>query len=146
MNKLLLLLFQNTVAIIEGQLADVKLGVDKLPNVSLSVFRDLRDNSLSMKDFPTDAFRGLKSLKEMWVSLKFSVSFAWKIEGVALYYLVPRFATTTFDLGLRLCAMVNLFCCGQSVPSRPLDNGGGRQSPKKIFSALRAWVWSKCLV
>ena len=44
---------------------------------------------------------------------------------MALYYLVPRFATATFDLGLRLCAMENLFCCGQSVPSRPLDNGGG---------------------
>ena len=58
-------IFENTVTIIEGQLADVKLGVDKLPNVSLSVFRDLRDNSLSMKDFPTDAFHGLKSLKEM---------------------------------------------------------------------------------
>ena len=43
----------------------VKLGVDKLPNVSSSVFRDLRNNSLSMKDFPTDAFSGLKSLKEM---------------------------------------------------------------------------------
>ena len=50
----------------------------------------------------------------------------------ALYYLVPRFATATFDLGLRLCAIVNLFCCGQSVPSRPLDNGGGGSLPKNF--------------
>ena len=27
--------------------------------------------------------------------------------------------------------------------SRPLDKGGGAQSPKKILSALRTSVWSK---
>ena len=27
--------------------------------------------------------------------------------------------------------------------SRPLDKGGGRRSPQKNFSALRASVWSK---
>ena len=42
-----------------------KLEVDKLPNVSFSVFRDLRNNSLDMKNFPADAFGGLKNLKEM---------------------------------------------------------------------------------
>ena len=62
------------------------LEVDKLLNVSLSVFRDLRNNSLDIKTFPVDIFTGLKNLKEMWVSLKSSVSFAWKL-GVALYYL-----------------------------------------------------------
>ena len=45
------------------------LEVDKLLNVSLSVFRDLRNNSLDIKTFPVDIFTGLKNLKEMWVSL-----------------------------------------------------------------------------
>ena len=47
--------------------------------------------------------------------------------------------------------MVNLFCCGQSVPSRPLDNGGrgeGGGSLPKNFSWPFAPeyglnVWSK---
>ena len=42
-----------------------KLEVDKLPNVSFSVFRDLRNNSLDIKKFPADAFSGLENLKEM---------------------------------------------------------------------------------
>ena len=41
------------------------LEVDKLLNVSLSVFRDLRNNSLDIKSFPVDIFTGLKNLKEM---------------------------------------------------------------------------------
>ena len=42
------------------------LEVDKLPiNVSLSVFRDLRNNSLDIKNAPADAFSGLENLKEM---------------------------------------------------------------------------------
>ena len=41
------------------------LEVDKLTHVSLSVFRDLRNNSLDMKNFPADAFSGLENLKEM---------------------------------------------------------------------------------
>ena len=52
--KTLLLLYQR-----------YKLEVDKLPYVSLSVFRDLRNNSLDMKNFPADAFSGLENLKEM---------------------------------------------------------------------------------
>ena len=41
------------------------LEIDKLPNVSLSVFRDLRNNSLDMKNFAADAFSGLENLKEV---------------------------------------------------------------------------------
>ena len=52
--KTLLLLYQK-----------YKLEVDKLPYVSLSVFRDLRNNSLDMKNFPADTFSGLENLKEM---------------------------------------------------------------------------------
>ena len=32
---------------------------------------------------------------------------------------------------------------GGGGSSRPLDKGGGGRSPKKMFSALRASVWSK---
>ena len=52
--KTLLLLYQR-----------YKLEVDKLPYVSLSVFRDLRNNSLDMLNFPADTFSGLENLKEM---------------------------------------------------------------------------------
>ena len=43
----------------------IKLAVEKLSNVSLLVFRDLSNNSVSIKSFPKDVFNGLKSLKEM---------------------------------------------------------------------------------
>ena len=43
----------------------IKLAVEKLSNVSLLVFRDLSNNSFSIKNFPKDLFNGLKSLKEM---------------------------------------------------------------------------------
>ena len=82
------------------------LEVDKLLTVSLSVFRDLRNNSLDINNFPVDIFTGLENLKEMWVLLTTRVSFACKL-GVALYYLVPRFPTATFDLDSRLGATIS---------------------------------------
>ena len=52
--KTLLLLYQK-----------YKLEADKLPLCFLSVFRDLRNNPLDVKNFPADAFSGLENLKEM---------------------------------------------------------------------------------
>ena len=94
------------------------LEVDKLLNVSLSVFRDLRNNSLDIKSFPVDIFTGLKNLKEMWVSLTTRVSFVWKL-GVTLYYLVPRFSTATFDLDSRLGATISECVVPENIYSSP---------------------------
>ena len=94
------------------------LEVDKLLNVSLSVFRDLRNNSLDIKSFPVDIFTGLKNLREMWVLLTTRVSFAWKL-GVALYYLVPRFPTASFDLDSRLGATISECVVPENIYSSP---------------------------
>ena len=94
------------------------LEVDKLLNVSLSVFRDLRNNSLDIKSFPVDIFTGLKNLKEMWVSLTTRVSFVWKL-GVTLYYLVPRFSTATFDLDSRLGVTISECVVPENIYSSP---------------------------
>ena len=102
------------------------LEVDKLLNVSLSVFRDLRNNSLDIKNFPVDIFTGLKNLKEMWVSLTTRVSFAWKL-GVALYYLVPRFSTATFDLDSRLGAIISECVVPENIYSSPSPSHGWKQ-------------------
>ena len=113
------------------------LEVDKLLNVSLSVFRDLRNNSLDIKSFPVDIFTGLKNLKEMWVSLTTRVSFVWKL-GVTLYYLVPRFSTATFDLDSRLGATISECVVPENIYSSPShgwkqrkfreEGGGGVQN------------------
>ena len=135
------------------------LEVDKLLNVSLSVFRDLRNNSLDIKTFPVDIFTGLKNLKEMWVLLTIRASFAWKL-GVALYYLVPRFSTATFDLDSRVRCYFLLMRCSRKYlffspppppPSSPrvetteiLRWGGGSKSrqfpgaPSKIDELFKA--------
>ena len=102
------------------------LEVDKLLNVSLSVFRDLRNNSLDIKSFPVDIFTGLKNLKEMWVSLTTRVSFVWKL-GVALYYLVPRFSTATFDLDSRLGATISECVVPENIYSSPSPSHGWKQ-------------------
>ena len=106
------------------------LEVDKLLNVSLSVFRDLRNNSLDIKNFPVDIFTGLKNLKEMWVSPTTRVSFAWKL-GVALYYQVPRFSTATFDLDSRLGAIISECVVPENIssspPTPPLPSRGWKQ-------------------
>ena len=102
------------------------LEVDKLLNVSLSVFRDLRNNSLDIKSFPVDIFTGLKNLKEMWVSLTTRVSFVWKL-GVTLYYLVPRFSTATFDLDSRLGATISECVVPENIYSSPSPSHGWKQ-------------------
>ena len=102
------------------------LEVDKLLNVSLSVFRDLRNNSLDIKTFPVDIFTGLKNLKEMWVSPTTRVSFTWKL-GVALYYLVPRFPTATFDLNSRLGATISECVVPENIYSSPSPSHGWKQ-------------------
>ena len=102
------------------------LEVDKLLNVSLSVFRDLRNNSLDIKTFPVDIFTGLENLKEMWVSPTTRVSFAWKL-GVALYYLVPRFPTATFDLDSRLGATISECVVPENIYSSPSPSHGWKQ-------------------
>ena len=91
----------------------------ELPNVSLSVFRDLRNNSLDSKNLPADAFSELKNLKEMWVLLTTRVSFAWKLYGVSLYYLVPRFPTSTFDVGSRLSAITSECVVTENIHNIP---------------------------
>ena len=102
------------------------LEVDKLLNVSLSVFRDLRNNSLDIKSFPVDIFTGLKNLREMWVLLTTRVSFAWKL-GVALYYLVPRFPTASFDLDSRLGATISECVVPENIYSSPSPSHGWKQ-------------------
>ena len=102
------------------------LEVDKLLNVSLSVFRDLRNNSLDIKSFPVDIFTGLKNLREMWVLLTTRVSFAWKLE-VALYYLVPRFPTASFDLDSRLGATISECVVPENIYSSPSPSHGWKQ-------------------
>ena len=102
------------------------LEVDKLLNVSLSVFRDLRNNSLDIKTFPVDIFTGLENLKEMWVLLTIRVSFAWKL-GVALNYLVPRFSTATFDLCSRLGATISECVVSENIYSSPSHSHGWKQ-------------------
>ena len=102
------------------------LEVDKLLNVSLSVFRDLRNNSLDIKSFPVDIFTGLKNLREMWVLLTTRVSFAWKL-GVALYYLVPRFPTASFDLDSRLGATISECVVPENIYSSPPPSYGWKQ-------------------
>ena len=91
----------------------------ELPNVSLSVFRDLRNNSLDSKNLPADAFSELKNLKEMWILLTTRVSFAWKLYGVSLYYLVPRFPTSTFDVGSRLSAITSECVVTENIHNIP---------------------------
>ena len=54
----------------------------------------------------------------MWVSLTIRVSFAWKL-GVALYYLVPRFSTATFDLDSRLGAIISECVVPENIYSSP---------------------------
>ena len=102
------------------------LEVDKLLIVSLSVFRDLRNNSLDIKSFPIDIFTGLKNLREMWVLLTTRVSFAWKL-GVALYYLVPRFPTASFDLDSRLGATISECVVPENIYSSPSPSHGWKQ-------------------
>ena len=102
------------------------LEVDKLLNVSLSVFRDLRNNSLDIKSFPVDIFTGLKNLREMWVLLTTRVSFAGKL-GVALYYLVPRFPTASFDLDSRLGATISECVVPENIYSSPSPSHGWKQ-------------------
>ena len=102
------------------------LEVDKLLIVSLSVFRDLRNNSLDIKSFPVDIFTGLKNLREMWVLLTTRVSFAWKL-GVALYYLVPRFPTASFDLDSRLGATISECVVPENIYSSPSPSHGWKQ-------------------
>ena len=108
------------------------LEVDKLLIVSLSVFRDLRNNSLDIKSFPVDIFTGLKNLREMWVLLTTRVSFAWKL-GVALYYLVPRFPTASFDLDSRLGATISECVVPENIYSSPSPSPSHGRKQRKFW-------------